>query len=137
MRPDPARVASRVKSVDVEIAVPAPVSPDYQVRHVTMPVQRLGFDIMEDDVDEVLVIPDDHEEGEEDAMQMVASVAVEGGKTMPIDIELLPLLPDIVKVEEEQVDQDQVVQLSKRTAVEKKDSPCVVHRSRRLKFRKK
>ena len=68
---------------------------------------------------------------------MVASVAVEGGKTMPIDVELLPLLPDIVKVEEEKVAQDQVVQLSNRAAVKKKASPCVVRRSRRLKFLKK
>ena len=68
---------------------------------------------------------------------MVAPVAVEGGKTMPIDVELLPLLPDIVKVEEEEVAQDQVAQLSNRTAVKKKASPCVVHRSRRLKFLKK
>ena len=34
---------------------------------------------------------------------MVVPVAVEGGKTMPIDVELLPLLLDIVKVEEEDV----------------------------------
>ena len=68
---------------------------------------------------------------------MVALVAVEGGKTMPIDVELLPLLPNIVKVEEEEVAQDQVAQLSNRTAVKKKASPCVVRRSRRLKFLKK
>ena len=93
-------------------------------------------------MEEVLVIPDDHEEGEEDAVKMVAPVAVEGGKTMPIDVELLPLLPNIVNVEEEEVAQDQVaqdpvVQLSNRTAVKKKASPCVVRRSRRLKFLKK
>ena len=68
---------------------------------------------------------------------MVVPVAVEGGKTMPIDVELLPLLPDIVKVEEEEVAQDQAAQLSNRTAVKKKASPCVVRRSRRLKFMKK
>ena len=68
---------------------------------------------------------------------MVALVAVEGGKTMPIDVELLPLLPDIVKVEEEEVAQDQVAQLSNRKVVKKKASPCVVRRSRRLKFMKK
>ena len=100
----------------------------------------MGSDVVEDDVDEVLVIPDDDEEGEEDAMQIVAPVAVEGGKTMPI--ELLLLHPDIVKVEEEEVAQDQVAQdpvaqLSNRTAVKKKASPCVVRRSRRLKFLKK
>ena len=55
---------------------------------------------------------------------------------MPIDVQLLPLLPVIVKVEEEEVAQDQVVQLSKRTAVKKKTSTCVVCRSRRLKFLK-
>ena len=33
--------------------------------------------------------------------------------------------------------QDQVAQLSSRTAVKKKASPCVVRRSRRLKFLKK
>ena len=142
LRPDSARVASRAERVDVELALPAPVSPDYQVRHVLKPVLPLGSDVVEDDVEEVLVIPDDHEEGEEDAVQMVAPVAVEGGKTMPIDVELLPLLPDIVKVEEEEVAQDQVAQdqaaqLSNRTAVKKKASPCVVRRSRRLKFLKK
>ena len=142
LRPDPARVASRAEHVDVELALPAPVSPDYQVRHVPKPVLPLGSDIVEDDVDEVLLIPDDPEEGEEDAVQMVAPVAVEGGKTMPIDVELLPLHPDIVKVEEEEVAQDQVAQdpvaqLSNRTAVKKKASPCVVRRSRRLKFLKK
>ena len=100
------------------------------------PVLPLSSDVVEDDVEEVLVIPDDHEEGEEDAVQMVAPVAVEGGKTMPIDVELLPLLPDIVKVEEEEVAQDQVAQLSNRTAVKKKASPCVVRRSRGLKFLK-
>ena len=42
-----------------------------------------------------------------------------------------------MKVEEEEVAQDQVAQLSKRTAVKKKASPCVVRRSRRLKFLKK
>ena len=73
---------------------------------------------------------------------MVAPVAVESGKTMPIDVELLPLLPDIVKVEEEvvaqdQVAQDQVAQLLNRSAVKKKASSCVVRRSRRLKFLKK
>ena len=88
-------------------------------------------------MDEVLLIPDDPEEGEEDAVQMVAPVAVEGGKTMPINVELLPLHPDIVKVEEEEVAQDQVVQLSNTTVVKKKASPCVVRRSRRLKFLKK
>ena len=82
LRPDSARVASRAERVDVELALPAPVSPDYQVRHVSKPV-----------------LPLDQEEGEEDVVQMVAPVAVEGGKTMPIDVELLPLLPDIVKVE--------------------------------------
>ena len=133
LRPDPTRVASRAERVDVELALPAPVSPDYHVRHMPNPVLPLGSD----DVEEVLVIPDDHEEGEEDAVQMVAPVAVEGGKTMPIDVELLPLLPDIVKVEEEEVAQDQVAQLSNRTAVKKKASPCVVRRSRRLKFLKK
>ena len=117
LQPDSARVASRAECVDVELAVPAPVSPDYQVRHVSKPVLSL-----------------DHEE---DAVQMVAPVAVEGGKTMPIDVELLPLLPDIVKVEEEEVAQDQVAQLSNRTVVKKKASPCVVRRSRRLKFLKK
>ena len=106
------------------------------------PVLPLGSDVVEDDVDEVLLIPDDPEEGEEDAVQMVAPVAIEGGKTMPIDVELLPLHPDIVKVEEEEVAQDQVAQdpvaqLSNRTAVKKKASPCVVHRSHRLKFLKK
>ena len=104
---------------------------------MSKPVLSLGSDVVEDDVEEVLVIPDDHEEGEEDVVQMVAPVAVEGGKTMPIDVELLPLLPDIVKVEEEEVAQDQVAQLSNRTAVKKKASPCVVRRSRRLKFLKK
>ena len=89
---------------------------------------------MEDDVDEVLLIPDDPEEGDEDAVQMVAPVAVEGGKTMPIDVELLLLHPEIVKVEEEEVAQDQVAQLLNRMAVKKKASSCVVRRSRRLKF---
>ena len=79
MRSDPARVASRVERVDAELALPAPVSPDYQLRHVPKPVLPLGSDVVEDDVEEVLVIPDDDEEGEEDAVQMVASVAVEGG----------------------------------------------------------
>ena len=88
-------------------------------------------------MDEVLVIPDDHEEGEEDAVQMVVPDAVEGGKIMPIDVEVLPLHPDIVKVEEEEVAQDQVAQLSNKTVVKKKASPCVVCRSRRLKFLKK
>ena len=64
---------------------------------------------------------------------MVAPVAVEGGKTMPIDIELLRLHPDIVKVEEEEVAQDQVAP----AVVKKKASLCVVRRSRRLKFLKK
>ncbi|EMS61564.1 putative mixed-linked glucan synthase 8 [Triticum urartu] len=67
--------------VDVELAVPAPVSPDYQVRHVSKPV-----------------LPLDHEEGEEDAVQMVES---------------------------EEVAQDQVAQLSNRTVVKKKASPRV------------
>jgi len=107
-RPDLARVASRVEHIYVELALPAPISPDYQVRHVSVPVQPLGSDVMEDDVDEVLVILDDDEEGKEDTMQMVAPVAVEGGKIMPIDVELLPLLPDIVKVEEVEAAQDQV-----------------------------
>ena len=133
LRPDSARVASRAERVDVELALPAPVSPDYLVRHVPKPVLPLGSDVVE----EVLVIPDDHEEGEEDAVQMVAPVAVEGGKTMPIDVELLPLLPDIVKVEEEEVAQDQVARLSNRMAVKKKASPCVVRRSPRLKCLKK
>ena len=137
LRPDPARVASRAERVDVELALPAPINPDYQVPHVPAPVQPLGSDVVEDDVDEVLLIPDDHEEGEEDAVQMVAPVAVEGGKTMPIDVELLPLLPGIVKMEEEEVAQDQVAQLSNKTVVKKKASPCVVRRSRRLKFLKK
>ena len=126
-----------MERVDIELALTTPVSPDYQVHHVPKPMLPLGSDVVEDDVEEVLVIPDDHEEGEEDAVQMVAPVAVEGGKTMPIDVELLPLLPDIVKVEEEEVAQDQVAQLSNRTAVKKKASPCVVRRSRRLKFLKK
>ena len=120
LRPDSARVASRAERVDVELALPAPVSPDYQVCHMSKPM-----------------LPLDHEEGEEDAVQMVALVAVEGVKTMPIDVELLPLHPDIVKVEEEEVAQDQVAQLSNRTTVKKKASPCVVRRSRRLKFLKK
>ena len=68
---------------------------------------------------------------------MVAPIAVEDGKTLPIDVELLPLLLDIVKVEEEEVAQDQVARLSNRTAVKKKASPCVVRRSHRLKFLKK
>ena len=128
--------------IDVELAIPALVSPDYQVLHVPKPVLPLGYDIVVDDLDEVLLIPDDPEEGEEDAVQMVAPVAVEGGKTMPIDVKLLPLHPDIVKVEEEEVAQDQVAQdpvaqLSNKTAVKKKASPCVVRRSRRLKFLKK
>ena len=106
LRPDPACIASWAVRIDVELALPAPVSPDYQVRHVPKPVLPLGSNIMEDDVDEVLVIPDDDEEGEEDAVQMVVPVAVEGGKTMPIDVELLPLLPGIVKVEEDVVAQD-------------------------------
>ena len=100
LRPDSARVTSRADRVDIELALPAPVSPDYQVRHVSVPVQPLGSDVMEDDVDEVLVILDDDEEGKEDTMQMVAPVAIKGGKIMPIDVELVPLLPDIVKVEE-------------------------------------
>ena len=91
LRPDPARISSRAEHVDVELALPAPVSPDYQVRHVPKPALLLGSDVVEDDVDEVLLIPDDPEEGEEDTVQMVAPVAVEGGKTMPIDVELLPL----------------------------------------------
>ena len=122
-----------MECVDVELGLPAPVSPDYQVRHVPKPVLPLGSDVVEDDVDEVLLIPDDPEEGEEDAVQMVAPVAVEGGKTMPIDIELLRLHPDIVKVEEEEVAQDQVA----LAVVKNKASPCVVRRSRRLKFLKK
>ena len=133
LRPDPACVASMAERIDVELAIPAPVSPDYQVRHVSKPVLPFGSDVMGDDVEEVLVIPDDDEEGEEDAVQMIAPVAVEGGKTMPIDVELLPLLPDIVKVEEEEVAQDQVAP----AVVKKKASPCVVRRSRRLKFLKK
>ena len=120
LQPDSARVASRADRVDVELAVPVPVSLDYQVHHVSKPV-----------------LPLDHEEGEEDAVQMVAPVAVEGGKTMPIDVELLPLLPNIVKVEAEEVAQDQVAQLSNRTVVKKKASPCVVRRSCHLKFLKK
>ena len=79
-RADPARVASRAERVDVELALPAPVSPEYQVRHMPVPVQPVGSDVVEDDVDKVLVIPDDDEEGEEDAVQMVASFAVEGGE---------------------------------------------------------
>ena len=137
LRPDSAHVASRAERVDVELALPTPVSPDYQVRHVPKPIPPLGSVVVEDDVEEVVPILDDHEEGEEDAVQMVAPVAVKGGKTMPIDVELLPLLPDIVKVEEEEVAQDQVAQLSKRTEVKKKTFTCVVRRSRRLKFLKK
>ena len=68
LRPDPARVASRAERVDVELALPAPVSPDYQFRHVPKPVLPLGSDIVEDNVDEVLLIPDDPKEGEEDAV---------------------------------------------------------------------
>ena len=68
LQPDSARVASRADHVDVELALPAPVSPDYQLRHVSKPVLSLGSDIVEDDVEEVVVIPDDHEEGEEDAV---------------------------------------------------------------------
>ena len=64
---------------------------------------------------------------------MVAPVAVEGVKTMLIDVELLPLHPDIVKVEKEEVAQDQVA----TAVVKKKASPCVVRHSRRLKFLKK
>ena len=86
LRPDPARVASRAERVDVELALPAPVSPNYQVRHVPKPALPLGSNIMEDDMDDVLVISDDHEEGEGDALQMVAAVAVEDGKAMPIDV---------------------------------------------------
>ena len=44
-RPDPARVASRAERVNVELALPAPASPGYQVRHVSAPVQPLGSDI--------------------------------------------------------------------------------------------
>ena len=112
LRPDSARIASKVDRVDVELAVLAPVSPDYQVRHVPKPVLPLGSDVVEDDVEEVLVIPDDHEEGEEDDVQMVAPVAIEDGKTMPINVELLPLLPDIVKVEEEELTSSPLVAAS-------------------------
>ena len=58
----------------------------------------------------LVVLSDDEEEAEEDEIQMVAPVhnAREGDRDLPIDVEVLPDVPDIVKKElvEEEPKQD-------------------------------
>ena len=75
LRPDSARIVSSADRVDVELVVPAPVSPDYQVRHVSKPV-----------------LPLDQEEGEEEEAEEEGEEGEEGGGG-EVDLELWGDLP--------------------------------------------
>ena len=83
----------------------------------------------------LVVLSDDEEEAEEDEIQMVAPVhnAREGDRDLPIDVEVLPDVPDIVKKElvEEEPKQDAAAEPAR--IGKKRSSPVEVRRSERLK----
>ena len=83
----------------------------------------------------VVVLSDDDEEEEEDEIQMVAPVhnGREGDRDLPIDVEVLPDVPDIVKQElvEEEPKQDAAAEPAR--IGKKRSCPVEVRRSERLK----
>ena len=105
-------------AVGVVVVMPAPVDPaEYATNN---------------DLTEMVVISDD----DTNEVVPVAPAAVEGGRNMPIDAELLPnveLLPEEVKVEEE----EEVKELEQKKKGAVKKELKKVHRSIRLQRLKK
>ena len=156
-QPDPNRVWSRMQRVtDVVVALPAPaplihiddddvsLSSDSEyckVNYDNDSGYRGDLDSSDSyassDTVEVslVVLSDDEEEAEEDEIQMVAPVhnAREGDRDLPIDVEVLPDVPDIVKQElvEEEPKQDSAAEPAR--IGKKRSSPVEVRRSERLK----
>ena len=85
----------------------------------------------------LVVLTDDEEEAEEDEIQMVAPVhnGREGDRDLPIDMELLPDEPDIVKPEVVAEAQEEMVVAAVQKAEKPRKRPFAgeVHRSEHLK----
>ena len=156
-QPDPKRVWSRMQRVqDMVLALPAPaplvhiddddvsLSSDSEYCKVNSDNDS-GYRGDSDSSDSyassdtvevsLVVLSDDKEEAEEDEIQMVAPVhnAREGDRDLPIDVEVLPDVPDIVKQElvEEEPKQDAAAEPAR--IGKKRSSPVEVRRSERLK----
>ena len=155
-QPDPNRVWSRMQRVtDVVVALPAPaplvhiddddvsllsdseyckVNSDNDSGYKGDSDSSKSYASSDDDEVSVIVLSDDEEE-EENEIQMLAPVhnAREGDRDLPIDVEVLPDVPDIVKQElvEEEPKQDAAAEPAR--IGKNRSSPVEVRRSERLK----
>ena len=140
--PDAERVAAKNEHVDdFVLALPAPVNATYWDRQG--PSVLFGPDDDSDDessdeeVPEVVVLSDDEPE-----VQMVApgGAAVQGGRSVPIEVDDLPDLPEsaIIKQEVEEEEVAPAVQevSKKKKAAVKRAAVLEVRRSERLKLLK-
>ena len=161
-QPDPTRVWSRMQRVhDVVLALPAPaplvhiddddvsLSSDSEYCKVDSDNDS-GYRGDSDSSDSyassdtvevsLVVLSDDEEEAEEDEIQMVAPVhnAREGDRDLPIDVEVLPDVPDIVKQEVVAEAEEEKVAAAAQEPEKTKKRPFAgeVRRSERLKHMK-